>query len=58
MSNKNIDPTLGALLISAITALILKIRVKVKKKSPEKDVDIQVNFDKSSNNKLKQESND
>lgn len=58
MSNKNVDPTIAGLIISAIAALILRIRVKVKKKSPDKDVDVQVNFDKTSDNQLKQESND
>ena len=52
MSNKNLDPTLGALLISAITALILRIRVKVKKKSPEKIIDVSVDFEKDSTNNL------
>lgn len=46
MSQKNIDPTLGALLISAVAALILKIRVKVKKRTPQKDVDVNIDFTK------------
>lgn len=58
MSNKNIDPTLGALLISAITALILRIRVKVKKKSTDKNVDVSVDFVKDNTNNLKDEKND
>lgn len=58
MSNKNLDPTLGALLISAITALILRIRVKVKKKSPEKNVDVSVDFVKDSTNNLNDEKHD
>lgn len=50
MSEKQIDPTLGGLLISAIAALILRIRVKVKKKTPEKDVNVSVEFDKQFKN--------
>ena len=45
MSNKNIDPTLGALLISAIAGLILNIKVKVRKKNTngdEANVDIDI----------------
>lgn len=37
MSNKNIDPTLGALLISAIAGLILNIKIKVRKKKVNGD---------------------
>lgn len=58
MSNKNVDPTIAGLLISAIAALILRIRVKVKKKSENKNVDVQINFDKQSTNNLNEKSND
>lgn len=47
MSNKNIDPTLGALLISAIAGLILKIRVKVRKKKTNGDeANVDIDFQK------------
>ena len=48
MSNKNMDPTLGALLISAIAGLILNIKVKVRKKKPNGDEsNIDVDFQKN-----------
>lgn len=45
MNNNKIDPTLGALLITAITALILKIRVKINRKKPDGSTDTDVSVD-------------
>lgn len=56
MSNENIDPTLGALLISAIAGLILKIRVKVRKKKTNGDeANVDIDFQKT---QLQQQNNE
>ena len=58
MSNKNIDPTLGALIVSAITGLILNIKVKVRKKKPngdESNVDIDIQRGKQEESEVSNE---
>ena len=46
MSNKNLDPTLAALLIGAISTLILKIRIKRRKKTTEGESEFTLDFSK------------
>ena len=48
MSNKNVDPTIGALIIGAISTLILNLKIKRKKKTPQSDTEFSLEFSKLS----------